>query len=68
MKEGALAYTIGLIDLIGQGTLMAARNYGSWALEIYISLGLIYWALTLCIEKGIGLLEAHLGKGRRGIV
>lgn len=67
MKEGSLAYTIGLIDVMGQGILIIARNYGAWALETYIALALIYWACTIAIEKSFGAFERRLSRGKRGV-
>jgi len=67
MKEGSLAYTIGLIDVMGQGILIIARNYGAWALETYIALALVYWACTIAIERAFGALERRFSRGRRGI-
>jgi len=67
MKEGSLAYTIGLIDIMGQGTLIIARNYGSRALETYIALALIYWAITVLIEKSFGNLERRLSRGKKTV-
>ena len=67
MKEGSLAYTIGLIDIMGEGTLIIARNYGSRALETYIALALIYWAITVLIEKSFGKLERRLSRGKKAL-
>lgn len=67
LKEGSLAYTVGLVDLMGQGTLMIARRYGAWALETYLAAALIYWALTVAIEKAAGRLESRLSRGRRSL-
>jgi L-cystine transport system permease protein len=67
MKEGALAYTIGMIDMMGQGTLIISRNYGAYGLEVYIALALIYWALTAGIERGFGLLERFLSRGKNSL-
>ncbi len=64
MKDGTLAYTIGLIDVMGQGTLIIARNFGAYALETYLALTIIYWALTLIIEQLFGSIERHLSKGK----
>ncbi|GMO24118.1 MAG: amino acid ABC transporter permease [Termitinemataceae bacterium] len=66
-KEGALAYTIGLIDMMGQGTLIIARAYGSYALETYIALAIIYWLLTIVIERTFLIIEKKLSKGKRVI-
>ena len=63
LKEGALAYTIGLIDLIGKGNLIIAQNFGAYSIEIYLACMIIYWIMTLIIEKGFSLLEGVLDKG-----
>lgn len=60
LKEGSLAYTIGLIDLLGAGQMIVARAYGASALEVYIAVGLIYWLLSLLLAEGILRLENFL--------
>ena len=60
MKEGSLAYTIGLIDLLGEGNLIISRQYGGSALEVYIAVGLIYLGLAFVITRSVFLLEQHL--------
>lgn len=60
LKEGALAYTIGLIDVLGSGNLIISQNYGSYALEIYIALSAIYWGMALIFEKAFFALERRL--------
>jgi L-cystine transport system permease protein len=65
MKEGALAFTIGLIDVMGKGNLIIGKNYGAYALETYIALALIYWTLTIIIEKSFLMLEKRLSKGTK---
>ena len=64
MKEGALAYTIGLIDLMGKGDLIIYNNQGAYNLETYITLSLIYWAMTIIIEKTFMHLEIRLSRQR----
>ena len=65
MKEGALAYTIGMVDIMGKGKLIIGINYGAYALETYIALGILYWLLTILVEKSFGTLERKLLKGKR---
>ena len=62
MKEGALAYTIGLIDLIGKGNLIIAQNFGAYSVEIYLSCMIIYWVVTTLTGKGFLALEQQLDK------
>ena len=64
-KEGSLAFTIGLIDMMGAGNLIISRNYGAYSLETYLALAVIYWTLTLIIEQIFLHLEKHFSKGRR---
>ena len=64
-KEGSLAFTIGLIDMMGAGNLIISRNYGAYSLETYMALAVIYWTLTLIIEQIFLHLEKHFSKGRR---
>ena len=64
LKEGSLAYTIGLIDIMGAGNLFISRNYGGYAIETYIALAIIYWGLTLITEKSFSILEKRFSRGR----
>jgi L-cystine transport system permease protein len=67
MKDGSLAFTVGLIDIMGKGTLIISKNFGAYALETYIALALIYWTLTLIIEKSFDFIENSLSRGKRSI-
>lgn len=60
LKEGSLAYTIGFVDLMGQGNLIIARNFGAYAIETYIALALIYWTLTFAAERSFKFAEKKL--------
>ena len=65
MKEGALAYTIGIVDIMGKGQLIIGRNLGGYSIETYIALAGIYWLLTLAIEKAFKLAEDKLSAGKQ---
>ena len=67
LKEGSLAFTIGLIDMMGAANLIISRNYGAYSLETYIALAVIYWCLTLIIEQIFLKLEKRYSKGRRSL-
>ncbi len=67
LQEGALAYTIGFIDVVGKANLIIAGNYGTHTLEIYIALAVIYWVLSISIEKIFAVLEKAFNKGNRPI-
>lgn len=63
LKEGSLAYTIGLIDMIGKGNLIIAQNFGAYGIEIYLAALLIYWVLVLLLEQVFALVEKRLDVG-----
>ncbi|MCB2294839.1 amino acid ABC transporter permease [Clostridium algoriphilum] len=65
IKEGALAYTIGLIDVMGKASLIVAGNYNAHALEIYIALSIIYWVISIAIEQSFLKLEKIFSKGKQ---
>lgn len=67
LKEGALAWTIGMADLMGQGTLVIARNFGARSLETWLVMALMYWATVVCIEQLSRLAEGYLSRHRRGL-
>ncbi len=67
LKEGALAYTIGLIDIMGKANLIIASNINAHALEIYIGLSIIYWVLSIAIEQFFLKLERLFSKGKQVI-
>ena len=50
-KKVLLAYTIGLIDVVGKANLIIAANYNTHALEIFIAFAVVYWILSILIEK-----------------
>lgn len=59
VREGSLAYTIGLIDLLGAGELIISRAYGASAIEVYIAVGLIYWGMASLLSHLALKLEAY---------
>lgn len=67
LQEGALAYTIGFIDIVGKANLIIASNYNTHAFEIYIALAIFYWILSIAIEKIFGTLEKTFSKGQRSL-
>ena len=63
LKEGSLAYTIGLIDMIGKGNLIIAQNFGAYGIEVYLAALLIYWVLVLLLEQVFAAAEKYLDVG-----
>lgn len=67
LKEGSLAFTIGLIDVMGKGNLLISINFGAYAIETYTALAIIYWVLTFVIEQLFKVIEKKFSKGRKSI-
>lgn len=67
MKEGSLAYTIGLIDVMGKASLIIDGRFNAHALETYIALSIIYWVISIAIEQFFLKLEKVFSKGKQVI-
>lgn len=64
LKDTALAYTIGLVDIMGAGNLLIGRNLGNYSLETYTAVAVVYWTLALLLALGNQFLENALETGR----
>lgn len=60
-----MGVTIGLIDIMGKGQLIIGQNQGSYVLETYLALTVLYFLLTFVVEKSFGYLERRLLKGKK---
>jgi len=67
IKEGSLAYTIGLIDVMGKASLVIASRINAHALETYIALSIMYWVISIVIEQLFLQLEKLFSKGKQVI-
>ncbi|AXQ78817.1 amino acid ABC transporter permease [Streptococcus chenjunshii] len=65
LKDTALAYTIGLADIMGTANLLLGRSLGNYSLEIYTAAALIYWSLALFLSGGSQFLEHYLDTDKR---
>ncbi len=57
LQSTSLAFTIGMIDLMGRAQIVDNWTYGVNRLEIYVAVSLIYWGICLVIECFINKLE-----------
>lgn len=67
LKDTSLAFTIGIIDIMGQVRIILGNNHGMGMFEVYIVISLVYWGTCILIESVIGYLEKILQKGRIGL-
>lgn len=60
LKDTSLAFTIGLMDMMGRGeSLISATAH---ALEVYIALSIIYYIIVLILEKGFKVFEKYTNR------
>lgn len=57
LKETSYVFTIGVIDIMGKAKLIGANGYGIRQLEVFIAVAMIYWIISIFIEKIIALYE-----------
>ncbi|MCM1176073.1 MAG: amino acid ABC transporter permease [Blautia sp.] len=57
IKEGALAYTIGLQDVLGRGYYLNGLKANVYNMEMYLALTLIYWPCTVLLEHIFAFVE-----------
>lgn len=55
MKGTSLAFVCSVVEMTAEGQILAGNNYRYF--EVYISLAIIYWAITILIEQGVKLVE-----------
>ncbi|MDD3224832.1 MAG: amino acid ABC transporter permease [Clostridium sp.] len=69
LKETSYVFAIGVIDILGKAKLIGSDGYGVRQLEAFIAVALIYWAISILIEKGITLYEyMHNSKFNKKVV
>lgn len=62
VQESALAYMIGVIDVMGQAKVINSMSYGVRIIEIYVAVSLIYWALSLAVGRSVDAATGRMGK------
>ncbi|GAF39769.1 polar amino acid ABC transporter permease [Agrilactobacillus composti DSM 18527 = JCM 14202] len=58
MKNTSLAFVASVVDMTAQGQILAGSNYRYF--EVYLSLAIIYWIMTIITEQILKLLEKRL--------
>jgi polar amino acid transport system permease protein len=61
LKDSSLVSAVGLAELAYAARTVAGAYSRYW--EPYLTISLMYWALTLCLAWGVRHLEARYGRG-----
>lgn len=58
LKGTSLAFVCSVVEMTAQGKILAGSNYRYF--EVYVSLAIIYWGLTIIIEQVIKFVEKRM--------
>lgn len=58
IKGTSLAFTCAVVEMTAEGKILSGRNYRYF--EVYVSLAIIYWAITIIIEKILKFVEKKI--------
>ncbi|MFP3154841.1 amino acid ABC transporter permease [Lachnospiraceae bacterium ZAX-1] len=58
LKGTSLAFVAGVIEMTAAGKIISGSNFRFF--EVYLALAIIYWALTILIERLINLIEKKM--------
>ncbi|ADY55431.1 amino acid ABC transporter membrane protein 1, PAAT family [Syntrophobotulus glycolicus DSM 8271] len=67
LKETSVAFTIGLVDIMGQAQVYLQIHYGMNMFGVYLLISLFYWLLCLAIERGVAYMEKRYAKIHIGL-
>jgi len=58
IKGTSLAFTCAVVEMTAEGKIIAGSNYRYF--EVYLSLGIIYWVITIVLENIIKFIEKRI--------
>lgn len=64
-QDTALAFAIGLVDLMGQAKVLDALSYNVNTFEIYVAASILFWILAVLCERAIKYLHTSLDFDKR---
>ncbi|MDT0111331.1 amino acid ABC transporter permease [Listeria booriae] len=66
LKDTSLAFTIGIMDMMGRGEALIAAT--AHALEVYIAMSIIYYAVVLILEQLAKVFEKRANRHKAPVV
>lgn len=60
----ALAYTLGVMDVMGKANVLNTNAFGLKTLEAFVVVALLYWGISLLLNMLFRLLERWFGRGQ----
>lgn len=65
IKNTSLAFTCAVVEITAGGQLIAGRSYRYF--EMYLSLAIVYWVITLVLSRVFGALERRMKCNEREV-
>ncbi|WP_248923992.1 amino acid ABC transporter permease [Paenibacillus hamazuiensis] len=62
LKDTSLAFSLGVMDMVGRAETLGTSGH---FLEIFIALGIIYYAICVLLERGFAIAERRLQRHER---
>lgn len=62
IHDTSILFVIGLIDLMGNASSLISNDYGSRQIEVYLTVALIYWAISYLADKVVQYFEKKTEK------
>lgn len=59
IHDTSLVFTIGIVDIMGKANIIMANSYGENKVEVYLTIAIIYWMVSLLSDRLIKLCENH---------
>jgi L-cystine transport system permease protein len=68
LKESALAFSIGIVDVMGQADRILANSYGTNFFQVYAIIAIFYWIMSIVIQKTGSYIEQRVKRRHGGLV
>jgi polar amino acid transport system permease protein len=65
IKGTSLVFTTAVVEMTAAGRMMASRNFRYF--EMYVSLAIIYWIITMVVSRLLNIWEKHLKCNERQV-
>lgn len=57
IQDTSILFIIGLVDIMGRANMLISDDYGSKQIEVYLTVALIYWAVSYLADRFIKFFE-----------
>lgn len=64
-KETSLAFSIGVVDIMGEAQILINNQYGINIIEVYVVVSLFYWLVSIAIGQAIQAVRIKAAKRYR---